>query len=362
MLTIFINYGVKKILYLILILTSSAYTSYGQSVEFGTIFTINFTNPKMGMEFNLIKEKPYQGVIDPLKIDSFFVKNKPTENQIIGVFGKGKFGDSISTMLVLISGSNNILAYDLGIEIPNNEKFQKTSTSPLFKNVKSIEYWPYEIEKIKFLGFKVMPSENPEPVRIEEEVDSACIENADKNIKLGEQEFKSSFKSIIQKFEGDNGFKIDELLQYEKSINSKDVSLGHFWSLGEGIYPNKKKYKFGNPFTFKKLECPYFEANTDYFYTKAKGDVKVICFDWSIFEEHDGRADLEIRKNGHRKFTEKYDFLVGAVSELLGKPLAIEQEKDSGRIDTKWHSVNGINAYLFRFTNYDEIRLFIYKE
>ena len=360
--TVFINYEVRKIFYLLLILTSSAYTAYGQNVEFGTIFTINFTNPKAGMEFNLIAEKPYQGVIDPSKIDSFFVKNKPAENQIIGVFGKGKFGSSISTMLVLVSGSNDILGYDLGIKIPNNEKFQKSSTSPLFKNVKSIEYWPYEIEKIKFLEFKVMPSENSEPVQIEEKIDSACIKNADKNIEQGEQEFKFYFKSIIQKLESANRFKIDELLQYEKSINSKDVSLGHFWSIGEGIYPNKKKYKFGNPFTFKKLECPYFEVNTDYFYTKAKGDVKVICFNWNIFEEHIGKADLEIRKNGHRKFTEKYDFLVRTVSEFLGKPLAIEQEKDLGRIDTKWHSANGVNAYLFRFTNYDEIRLFIYKE
>src|ERR1700679_70269 len=96
----------RKILYLLLILTSSA---YGQQVEIGTIFTIEFANPKENMEFNLIAKKSYQGIIDMSKIDSVFIKSKPTENQIIGVFAKGKFGNSISTMLVLTSDLNEKL-------------------------------------------------------------------------------------------------------------------------------------------------------------------------------------------------------------------------------------------------------------
>jgi hypothetical protein len=349
----------RKILYLLLILTSSA---YGQEVGIGTIFTIEFSNPKENMEFRMVAAKPFQGLIDVSKFDSIVTKNKPTENQIIGVFAKGKFGDNISTMLVLISGLNDNLDYDLEIKTSENEKFQNTSTSFLHKGVKSIEYWPYDIEKINFSKFKILSPESLKSVHIEEKIDSTCIKNADKNIELGEQEFKSYFKSIALKFEGDNDFGIDKLLEYEKSINSKDVSLGYFWSLGESIYPNKKRYKFGNPISFRRVECPYFEVVTDYFYTKKKSDVKVISFNWKTFKESDWGSNAGAIKDGHQKFIEKYDFLVAAVSEVLGEPLAIKQEKDSGRIDTKWHSADGVNAYLFRFTEYDEIRLYIYKE
>jgi len=349
----------RKILYLLLILTSSA---HGQEVGIGTVFTIEFNNPEKNMEFNLVSKKSFQGIIDNLKIDSIAIRSKPKENQIIGVFAKGKFGNSISSMLVLISGLNDNLGYDLEIKTPQKRKFQNTSTSPLFKGVKSIEYWPYDIEKINFKEFKVISTENFKTIQIEEKVDSTCINNADKNIELGEQDFKSYFKLIALKFEGDNNFKIDKLLEYEKSINSEDVSLGHFWSIGEGIYPNKKRYRFGNPFSFRRIECPYFEGSVDYFYTKATGDIKVVAFNWETFKESNFGINQKIKKDAHQKFIEKYDFLVGAVSDHLGKPLAIEQEKDSGRIDTKWHLTNGINAYLFRFTNYDEIRLYIYKE
>ena len=88
----------------------------------------------------------------------------------------------------------------------------------------------------------------------------------------------------------------------------------------------------------------------------------MVSFNWETFKESNFGINPEINKDASQKFIEKYDFLVGAVSEILGKPLAIQQEKNSGRIDTKWHSTNGINAYLFRFTNYNEIRLYIYKE
>jgi len=349
----------KKILYLLLFLPFSAYS---QEVENGTIFTIEFPNLKENMDFNVIEKKSYQGILDDLKIDSIFLKNKPAENQIIAAFGKGKFGNSVSMILVLKSGLNDNLNYNLEIKVPQNGKFEKTSVSPLFKNVKSTEYWPYDIEKINFFGFKAIPIENLKTLRIEEKIDSACIKHADETIALGEQQFKSFFKSIVLQFEGNDMFKIDKSLEYEKSINSENVSLDHFWSIGEDIYPNKKRYKFGNPLSFRRIECPYFDETVDYFYTKAKRDIKVVDFDWKTFEESNIRANKAAEKDGHLKFIEKYDFLVGALSEILGKPLTIEQENNSGRIDTKWRLTNGINAYLFRVTNYDEIRLFIYKD
>jgi hypothetical protein len=349
----------RRILYLFLILTSSAYS---QEIKIGTVFIIEFNNPENKTVFNVISQRPYQGIIDNSKIDSTVFHNKPTEKQITGVFAKGKFGDKISTMLVLMSGSNDDLDYELKIKIPLSAEFQSTSTSALFKGVKSIEYWPYDIEEINFKAFNMILKEKPQPFSTAQKLDSACLKTTAENIKTGEQAFKSYLKYIVLKFESRKKFKINNLLEYEKSINSEDVSLGHFWSLGESIYPNKQRFRFGNPLSFRRVECSYFEGTMDYFYTKAKREVKVISYDSKTFKKSNFASNKETEKNIYQKFIDKYNFLVGSVSDLLGKPLTIKQEENSGRIDTEWRSKNGIHAYLFRFTTYNEIRLYIYKE
>jgi hypothetical protein len=349
----------KKILFLLMILSHAA---YGQQVAIGTVFTIGLSRPEKSIQFTIISKNPYQGILDDSKIDSIFTKNKPAKDQITGVFAKGKFGSKVSTMLVLTSGLKDNLSYDLEIKASGRENFQNTSTSPLFKGVKSVEYWPYDIEKINFKAFKVIQAENLKIFRVEETVDSTCIKNADKNIEAGEQEFKSHLKSIILKFNSGDKFPLDSLLNYEKAINAADVSLGYFWSLAESIYPNKKRFKFGNPLSFRRVECPYFEDKVDYFYTKRGSDVKVVSFNWETFKQSNFGIGPEIKDGASKKFIEKYNFVVKAVSELLGEPLPIKQEENSGRVDTKWHSRNGISAYLFRFENYNEIRLYVYKK
>jgi len=349
----------KKIVLLFMILSSAA---YGQRVPIGTVFTISFDSPEQGMQFTIVPKSPYPGILDDSKIDSIFKENKPAENQITGVFAKGKFGSKVITMLVLTSGLKDNLTYYLEIKAPGKENFQNTSTSPLFKGVKSVEYWPYDIREINFKAFKVILAEGAETIRVTETVDSVCIKNAGKNSEAGEQEFKSHLKLIIWKFSNDSSFPLDSLLNYEKAINTADVSLGHFWSLGERVYPNKKKFKFGNPLSFRRVECPYFEGKAEYFYTKNDRDVKVVSFNWETFRQSNFGVTTEIRDNASEKFIEKYNFIVKAVSEMLGEPLHGRQEENSGRVDTKWHSSNGINAYLYRFENYNEIRLYVYKK
>ena len=349
----------KKILFLLVILSRAV---YGQQVAVGTVFTISLSSPEKSIQFTIVSKNPFQGILDDSKIDSIFTKNKPAKDQITGVFAKGKFGSKVSTMLVLTSGLKDNLSYDLEIKTSRTGNFQNTSTSPLFKGVKSVEYWPYDIEEINFKAFKVIPAENLKTFRVEETVDSTCIKNAGKNIKAGEQEFKSHLKSITLTFNSGNKFPLDNLLNYEKAMNAADISLGHFWSLGESIYPNKKRFKFGNPLTFRRVECPYFEGKVEYFYTKKDNDVKVVSFNWETFKQSNFDAEPEIKNGAGKKFIEKYNFVVKAVSELLGEPLPIKQEENSGRIDTKWHSRNGISAYLFRFEDYNEIRLYIYKK
>ncbi|MCH2218626.1 MAG: hypothetical protein MK076_11280, partial [Flavobacteriales bacterium] len=143
----------KKILTIILLFTSIL--TFAQEVEIGTVFTIEFNNLNENKDFTILKTDNYDGIIDISHMDSI-IKLSPNKNQIIGVFANGKFGNSTNSMLVLISGLEENLDYDLRIKIPRKRRFQKTSTSTLFKNVKSIEYWPYEIEEISFKDFNVV--------------------------------------------------------------------------------------------------------------------------------------------------------------------------------------------------------------
>ena len=350
----------KKQLIILLLLIMSV-SSFAQKVEIGTIFTIEFERIDQNLNFIIKSQEPFNGIIDDSKIDSI-IKTKPMENQIVGVFANGKFGNNTNSMLVLISGLTDYIDYDLLIKLPRKRKLQKTSTSPLFKGVKSIEYWPYQIEKIEFVKFKTIPKENFEQFQIETKIDSTCIKNAEKNIAYGEKEFKTHLKLIVSEFDNNKDFVLGKMLEYEKAINSIDASLGHYWSLGESIYPNKNGFEFGNPISYRRYECPYFDGKTNYFFTKDDKIIKVVSFNWEAFKESDFGISPEIEADLNEKFSSKYDFIVKTVSELLGDPIDIIQEKDSGRIDTKWKSTNGINAYLFKFKTYNEIRLYIYKE
>lgn len=344
----------------IFIILSLSISAYSQEVEIGTIFTIEFSNPEKNMNFELISKNSYNGTIELSKMDSI-IKIEPKENQIIGVFANGKFGNKTNSMLVLISGLNDNLNYDLKIKIPNKRKFQKTSTSALFKGVKSIEYWPYLIEEIDFKKFKTIPKENFEQIQIETKIDSTCIKNVDKNIEFGAQEFKTHLELVISELDNSENFELSKMTEYENYINSEDVSLGHFWSLGEGIYPNEKGFKFGNPISYRKIECPYFEGKSSYFYTKDDKSIKVVSLNWKTFKESNFGINPKIEKDLENKFNEKFEFLLKTLNDILGVPIENVKE-ESGRRKIRWQNEQVVNAYMFNFSSNREIRLYVYKE
>jgi hypothetical protein len=156
-------------------------------------------------------------------------------------------------------------------------------------------------------------------------------------------------------------FKLDKMLSFEDSIKSEDISLGHFYSLSEGIYPYFNSYKFGNPLQYRRIECPYFDGYSSYFYTKNEKDIKVVSFEWGELKLN-GWAGIEGNRTELRKvFETQYETIKKIITDVIGLPLTIEQEPDSGRMDSKWKSDSGISAYLFMFENYNEIRLYIYR-
>jgi len=360
------NYKMK--IFLSTVLLSISILASAQKNDLSRIISIN---TKFEIELIPFENNKFQYKIVERKVFNKFIKDKTTDdlfdsivpdNKIQGVFAYGDFGGRKSVLLILKSGLNDVIDYYLQIKLPKKRKFKKTSTVEIYKGIRSMEYWPYDIESIEFIDFKSIPNEQFEPFDFEIKIDSTCIKNSDKNIEFGEREFSTHLKSVISELNDNKNFELEKMIEYENSINSEDVSLGHYWSLGEGIYPNEKEFKFGNPISFRRFECPYFEGRTNYFYTKNDKQIKVVSFNWETFKESNFGINPAIKKDLKEKFNNKYDFIVKVVSELLGSPLNIEQELDSGRIDTKWKSTSGINAYLFKFKDYNELRLYIYKD
>lgn len=247
----------KRLLLLLLIFNSISVLP--QQIEIGTTFTIQFKDLKGNMDFEIVSSKPFKDKVDISNLDSIF-QSEATENQIIGIFANGKSGQKTTSMLVLQSGLDDYIDYDLEIKLPDTKKFQKTTSSTLFKGVKSVEYWPYPIEQLVFEGFKVIPKETFETVEFEVKVDSTCIKNPDKNIASGEKEFKSHLGTIISKFEG----------------------------------------------------------RTSYFYTKKGKETKVVSYNWRAFKESDPGVNPEIEKDLGNIFNQKFEFVLNTVCNYLG--------------------------------------------
>ncbi|OIQ18636.1 MAG: hypothetical protein BM557_06845 [Flavobacterium sp. MedPE-SWcel] len=351
----------KRLITFLLILISL--TAFSQEIKKGTAFIIEFVDIHNNMNFEIVSEKTFDNIIDFSKKSDSIFEYQPKKNQIVGFFANEKAEERVVPTLILVSGIAGHVDYELEIKRKQDKFFLKTSTLPLAENLKSVEIWTYPIKAIKFKKFNLRSIEELEfnEFQFKVEIDSTCINTPTRNIERGEKEFKSHLKSVIKKFENVNEFKLKEMLSYEKSINSEDKSLGHFWSLGNGIYPNKKDFKFGDPLSYRRVECPYFENRVNYFYTKKLNDIKMVSFNWEVFKESNMGVNDEISDNIGEKFKEKFEFIFNTVTRFLNTPIENITDPD-GQRHVRWKNAQGLNAYLFNFSNYAEIRLYIYKE
>jgi hypothetical protein len=337
-------------------------------IEMNTRFTLELqTEDSLTYTFKIVSKEPFSKEIEWSNARNY-LDSVSLKNQIQGIFTKGKFGSRTNTILLIQSGLDKSISYKLKIKVPQKRKPIKTSVVDLIPNVPSTELWPYMIEYVQFSDFTTAPE--IEEFVFESQIDSSCIKNKDFNIEYGNELFIKHSNLTINRFKRENLFDLKELLQFEDSLETEDVSLGHYWSLGESIYPNSNNFKFGNPISYRRLECPYFDGTVNFFYTKKKRffnknkkvSVKVVSYGWKEFK---GSA-FPISSNSNyedknKAFKEKYDFILTEISKLLGEPISNETE-DSGRRQTKWKSKDNINAYLFNFSSINEIRLYIYEE
>jgi len=364
----------RKILIILFILFSIH--SFGQRsksdnvIEMNTKFTLELqTEDSLIFTFKIISKEPFEQEIE-WSNPKTYLDSISSENKIQGILSRGKFGSRTNSILLIQNGFDKSIRYNIKIKVPQKEKPIKTSVVDLIPNVPSTELWPYMIEYVQFSDFTTAPK--IEEFVFEPQIDSTCIKNKDFNIEYGNELFIKHTNLTINKFKSDNLFKLKELLQFEDSLKTEDVSLGHYWSLGESIYPNSNNFRFGNPISYRRLECPYFDGTVNYFYTRKKKkrffrkskeeSVKVVSYGWKEFKgsnfQFSTNSDSEDK---NKAFKEKYDFVLAEISKLLGEPIYNETE-DSGRRKTKWKSKDKINAYLFNFSSINEIRLYIYKE
>lgn len=329
------------------------------AIQLNTKFTLELSTDASGnISYNIVSKEPYKDELQMSSVSSLLEADLEN-NQIQGVFAIGTFGDRRSILLVMKNGLNKHLQYELFIDSKGRGKHKKTSTHPLMPGIPSTEIWPYNIYSLKIASFQeieIEPITIPEP-----EIDSTCLLNSGLTIENGEHLFRQHLNKVNTGLINLEPLNLESMLAFEDSINSEDVSLGHYYSLGEGIYPYFKNYTFGDPLQYRRVECPYFDGYSSYFYTKNEKNLKVAGYNWGEFKSGDWSNRID-RSELREAFEQKYASIKVIVTEVLGKPLPLNEEPNSGRIDTKWKSSDGINAYLFMFGNYNEIRLYVYRD
>lgn len=329
------------------------------AIELNTKFTLELSTDASGnISYNIVSTESFADELEMSSVGSL-LDGDLEKNQIQGIFAVGTFGNRKSILLVMKNGLDKHLQYELFIDIKGRGKHKKTSTHPLMPGIPSTEIWPYNIYSLKIASFQEIEIE---PVKIPEpKIDSTCLLNSALIVENGELLFRQHLNKVNAGLISLEPLNLESMLTFEDSINSEDVSLGHYYSLGEGIYPYFKNYTFGNPLQYRRVECPYFDGYSSYFYTKNEKNLKVAGYNWGEFKSGDWSNRID-RSELRRAFEQKYESIKLIVTEVLGEPLQLTEEPNSGRIDTKWKSSDGINAYLFMFGNYNEIRLYVYRD
>ncbi len=197
------------------------------------------------------------------------------------------------------------------------------------------------------------------------EIDTSCIKNPGIDYeKQNRNIFTHHLEFVIQKFSNTKTLIISNLLAYEDSIKAKNVSLGYKYGLDTAYYPMYDKFKFEKPYRFQRIECPIFDAYTEYFVTKKKKMVKVVSYNWY---GHLPVIENEIFSNNSNStlqrpaFETKYFYIEQTLNSLLGNAIQSIINSDGQRISV-WKTKENINARLSMFGNYNEIRLFLYKD
>lgn len=121
-------------------------------IEMNTKFTLKLVKTDTGYDCTVINKEPYNQLIDLKNIYSLFPDSKTDEIQ--GVLAYTNYENNLNAFLILKSGLEIPLRYNLGIKREDNTRFEKSSALNLFPNMPSTEIWPFRLDGVLFSGFK----------------------------------------------------------------------------------------------------------------------------------------------------------------------------------------------------------------
>ncbi|WP_430815968.1 hypothetical protein [Carboxylicivirga sp. RSCT41] len=284
-------------------------------------------------------------------------------NEIQGIFGFGKFGNTNSTLLLIKSGHEFPIDYSILIDTKGKEKYKKTSTIQLYPNIPSIEMWPHNIYSLKFVEFS--KAEIKEYQLEQEKIDTIC--KSDYDIERGNILLNEQLTLILDLVSKQKAKGIARIKEYEDSIKSIPTSA---WGWGDALNiidsNNRligtyiKRRKIAEPLVFEITECPYLEREVAYFYTKKERNIKFVVFKWrqKWIEGWQSRDYYNIESD----FRTKHEFIKKFLNKTLGLPSNILENKKG--IKTEWATDEGVIAELYlHIDQYSRsLRLKIYLE
>lgn len=323
-----------------------------EAIELNSKFTLELTSEDSdNYGYNIISTESFE---DEIKMSSAFklLDEKLERNQIQGILAIGTFGSQRSVLLVIKSGLEFPLQYELLIDIKGKSKFKKTSTMDLIPGIPTTEIWPHNIHAIKIGSFQ----KSKIITETEAEIDTACysvIDTDQGNLLLTKQ--LSMAINLISSSEENERVSVE---QFENTVQSK-IQLKEWGWLD---HPISRSRKIKHSDIYEIIECPYFERDAAYYFTKKKDDLKLITLSWG--PRWSGGWQPKLTEDVLTEFRTKYDILMKSVSKTLGSPTINNAKEDSTRFNAEWQTSDGINAkaslslgkysYLLRFYIYKE--------
>lgn len=163
-----------------------------------------------------------------------------------------------------------------------------------------------------------------------------------------------------ERFDNLKTLHINRAIQSENELGSVERKYDNTFAIGEDYYPNKLKFQLAHPKVFE-IEESNLRLETDYFYNKKDGLVKVILYQWN-----DKSDTLHLESDKKSIFKNKYDEIVKNLEIRLGKGSKVNTlpHSHSFQYAYEWKTEN-LNVYLSMYDYYNsfgEIRMIVYHE
>ena len=160
---------------------------------------------------------------------------------------------------------------------------------------------------------------------------------------------------ILAGFSGENNelkiwtqqTKVNNAIDFEKSINKKISSLEMNVSLSKSIYPLVDTYRLANPVIIQRRKTGFLPLYAEYFYSEPDSIIRYISYDWEKDKYGNFFKKQEIWNGQSKKLKEynsEYEKIKSNLIVQLGEPTTHDTEPQ------KTESSSGKDDYLSRNT------------